>query len=91
MIHYHGGPFPVSKNSERVPVIAWAAKHAFVSFSDPCQVAIAAEVAQTFAFDNGAFPIWRAGKGKVDIPAYVAWVEEWNRHPGVQQNLGLLG
>jgi hypothetical protein len=81
MIHYHGGPF-VAKNPERVAVIAWTAKHACISFADPSQVAIAAEVSQSFFFDNGAFPIWRAGKGNVDIPAYVAWIEEWNRHPG---------
>lgn len=40
-----------------------------------------AEVAQSFVLDNGAYSIWRQG-GTLDVPGYLAWVEEWHRHPG---------
>lgn len=78
MIHYHGGPItPLT-----VANAAWTARHAFVSFAYPEQVAFAAEICQSFALDNGAFTAWRNGGNKVDVRAYVAWVKEWERHPG---------
>lgn len=78
MIHYHGGPVsPI-----RAAATLWRGKHAFVSFAHPQQLPLAAEVAQSFALDNGAFSFWRAGKGRIDVPAYAAWVEQWRRHPG---------
>lgn len=36
---------------------------------------------QSFVFDNGAFTVWRQG-GQLDVDGYVAWVEQWHRHPG---------
>jgi hypothetical protein len=33
----------------------WTRRHAFVSFERPEQVALAAEICQSFALDNGAF------------------------------------
>lgn len=77
MIHYHGGPITPLPVAHAV----WKGRHAFVSFEAPDQVALAAELCQSFALDNGAFTKWRQG-GAVDIPAYVAWVQEWERHPG---------
>lgn len=78
MIHYHGGPITPLNIANAV----WSGRHGFVSFEYPDQVAFAAEVCQSFALDNGAFTKWRAGGGTVDVAAYVAWVREWERHPG---------
>lgn len=77
MIHYHGGPF----NSDEVALKAWRGRHAFVSFAHPEQVAIAAEICQSFALDNGAFSFWKSGK-EVDWDEYYSWVDQWIRHPG---------
>ena len=77
MIHYHGGPI----TPDTVALRAWTARHAFVSFAHPSQLPIAAEVAQSFALDNGAFSFWKANKS-VDWPGFYAWVENWKRHPG---------
>lgn len=53
-----------------------------VSFANPEQLPLIAQVCQSFVLDNGAFTFWKAGKGTVDVQAYRAWVEEWERHPG---------
>lgn len=77
MIHYHGGPVTPLPAS----LALWRARHAFVSFARPDQIALAAEVCQSFALDNGAFTIWKQG-GTLDVAGYLAWVESWRRHPG---------
>lgn len=77
MIHYHGGPITPLTVADAV----WRGRHAFVSFERPEQIALAAEVCQSFALDNGAFTAWTKG-GSVDVPAYAEWVREWMRHPG---------
>ena len=62
MIHYHGGPiYPVTAAFR-----LWRARHAFVSFAYPEQVEIAAEEAQSFALDNGAFSAWKSRDRKVN-------------------------
>lgn len=77
MIHYHGGPItPLS-----VAIDVWTRRHAFVSFERPEQIALAAEVCQSFAIDNGAFSVWKRG-ATLDVPGYVAFVNEWRKHPG---------
>lgn len=78
MIHYHGTPITPSLAA----VAVLTGRHAMVSFRHPDQLPLAAEVCQSFALDNGAFSCWRAGDGEVDVPAYLAWVREWERHPG---------
>lgn len=79
VIHYHGGPItPLS-----VALATWTARHAFVSFVRPEQVALAAEVCQSFALDNGAFSVWKRG-AVLDVPGYVAFVNEWQRHPACE-------
>jgi hypothetical protein len=55
--------------------------HAFVSFSEPRDVWLAAEVARSFAFDNGAYPAWKAGRPVQNWCPYYEWVAEWRRHP----------
>jgi hypothetical protein len=78
VIHYHGGPItPLS-----AALATWKGRHAFVSFAYPDQIALAAEVCQSFALDNGAYTHWKQGGGRVDVKAYVAWVKEWRQHPG---------
>jgi hypothetical protein len=77
MLHYHGGPItPLS-----VAHATWAGRHAFVSFERPEQIAFAAENCQSFALDNGAFSVWRRG-ATLDVAGYVAFVKQWERHPG---------
>lgn len=77
MIHYHGGPITPLEVARTV----WTRRHAFISYERPEQVALAAEVCQSFAIDNGAFSVWRRG-ATMDTAGYVAFVKEWERHPG---------
>jgi len=99
MIHYHGGPIWPEQAAAKV----WKNRHAFVSFARPEQIGVAAEVASTFALDNGAFSLWRSGK-ETDWNGYYGFVEKWSRHPGfdwalipdviagdVKQNQELMG
>ena len=59
----------------------WKARHGLVSFAEPQQIVIAAEVAQSFVLDNGAFTVWKQGIA-VDWNEYYAWVDQWRAHPG---------
>lgn len=77
MIHYHGGPITPTSVAERL----WSGKHGFVSFENPSQLPLVAEVCQSFALDNGAFTAWSTGK-ELDVRGYVQWVNAWCRHPG---------
>lgn len=52
-----------------------------ISFANPDQVALAFAVADSVAFDNGAWPIFAAGRGEIDTDAYLDFVDEWRRHP----------
>ena len=58
MIHYHG--LPITPMTAAVSAVGCG--HAFVSFRYPEQLAMALEVCQTFAVDNGAFSAWKSGK-----------------------------
>lgn len=75
-IHYHGGPI----TPESCALRCWKGRHAFVSWAHPVQIKLAATVCQSFALDNGAFSLWRAGK-PVDWDAYYRWADQWLRHP----------
>ena len=77
MIHYHGGPI----TPETCAVRAWTGRHAFISFAHPDQTEVAAGCTQSFALDNGAFSLWKAGK-PVKWMDYYAYVGKWVRHPG---------
>lgn len=69
MIHYHGLPItPVTAAS-----CAVGAGHAFVSHANPAQLAVAAEVCQSFAIDNGAFSAWKAGRPVADWRSFYDW------------------
>ncbi len=77
MIRYHGGPI----TPESAALAAWKRSHAMISFANPDQAGIAFEVADSVALDNGAWPIFAAGKGRIDIAAYADWVKQWSLHP----------
>ena len=59
----------------------YSGRHALVPFPRRDDLGLVAEVCQSFCFDNGAFSIWRQG-GELDVPGYLALVEDWNLHPG---------
>lgn len=73
---YHGGPITPETCAAKV----WRARCAFVSFAHPSQISVAAALCSSFALDNGAFSLWRAGK-PTDWPAYYDWCEQWLAHP----------
>lgn len=77
MIPYHG--LPITPATAAVRAIKEG--HAFVSFRYPEQLAIALEVAQSFAVDNGAFSAWRSGQPITDWSLYYEWVGELHRYP----------
>lgn len=77
MIHYHGGPI----TPDTCAIRAWRGRHAFVSFAATQQMNLAAEYCQSFAFDNGAFSFWKAGRA-VDWLGFYVWVDTWRNHPG---------
>lgn len=77
MIHYHG--LPITPNSTALAAIKGG--HAFVSFAHAAQLSIAAENAQSFAVDNGAFSAWASGKPIKNWESYYDWVENIYRLP----------
>ncbi len=77
MIHYHGGPI----TPDTCAIRTWTGRHAFISYAHPLQIGLAAEVAQSFSLDNGAFSFWKANK-ETNWTAYYDWVGKWRRHPG---------
>lgn len=79
MIHYHGTPMTPAADM----VKAFAARHAMVSFEDPRQIEVAAEICQSVVLDNGAFSAWRQGK-PYDFGGYYAWAAKWLWHPAVE-------
>ncbi len=76
MIHYHGGPITPTYAA----VTLWTRRHACVSYAHSQQVALAAEVCQSFILDNGAYSAWTQGTA-FDFDGYVEWVKVWDKHP----------
>lgn len=79
MIHYHGTPMTPAADMAK----AFAARHAMVSFEDPRQIEVAAEICQSVVLDNGSFSAWRQGK-PYDFGGFAAWAAKWVRHPCVE-------
>lgn len=77
MIPYTG--LPITPQTAAVRAIF--AGHAFVSFAHPDQLACALDVAQSIAFDNGAFPAWMRGEPITDWTPYYEWIGELHRYP----------
>lgn len=78
MIHYHGTPCGATR--EDVARFL-SGRHALIPWVRPEDAGTAAEVCQSFAFDNGAFTAWKSGKPIKDWAGYYEWVESWRRHP----------
>ncbi len=76
MIHYHGGPI----TPDTCAIKAWKGRHAFISYANHHQLALASEITQSFALDNGAFTFWKTGR-PIDWAGYYQFVEKWKRHP----------
>lgn len=72
MIHYHG--LPITPETAAVAVLQ--AGHGFVSFAEPRNLGLAAQVCQSFAVDNGAFTAWKQGKPISDWSAFYAWAAD---------------
>ena len=68
---------------EHVCAHAMRAKHAMVSYADPRDIALVAEICQSVVLDNGAFTAWKRG-GELDIPGYLEWAHKWLKHPAVE-------
>src|SRR6478752_3705119 len=78
MNHYHGTPV----GGTRVDVVRFLkGRHALIPFPRRDDMGAVAEVCQSFVFDNGAFSVWKSG-AVLDVPGYIAWCDEWHRHPG---------
>lgn len=78
MIHYHGTPTGGSRQDTARFLMG---RHALIPFPRPDDLAIAADVCQSFCFDNGAFTVWKQG-GTLDVEGYAVWTERWHKHPG---------
>lgn len=78
MIHYHGTPVG-GRREDAAKFLA--GRHALVPFPRQDDIAIVADICQSFVFDNGAFSAWTKGLA-MDVDGYIRWVDEWSRHPG---------
>lgn len=78
MIHYHGTPMGGSRQDAARFLIG---RHALVPFFYPEDMAIVADVCQSFVLDNSAFTVWKQGR-ELDVPGYLKWVKQWCLHPG---------
>lgn len=58
----------------------WTRRHGLVQLQYQDDLAVVADVCQSFIFDNGAFTVWKKG-GVLDTDGYYKWVETWNKHP----------
>lgn len=76
MIHYHGTP--ITPDDAAVQILT--GRHGLVSFANPRQITLVAEVCQSFVLDNGAFTFWKTGRS-VDTEEYYSWVSDWKNHP----------
>ena len=80
MIRFHGGPITPLVCANEV----WNGRHAMVSFAHPEQISLAADVAQSFALDNGAYTLWKE-QSQAEYPwdDWFQWVKPWLSHPGL--------
>jgi hypothetical protein len=77
MIKYHGTPF----SGDGTTRLALLGRHAMISFAEPRDIEVCAEVCQSFALDNGAYTTWKSGK-RYDPAEFFKWAELWLKHPG---------
>lgn len=72
MLHYHVTPI-----TPRERLLSMAGHCFCVSFADPRDLQTCHEIGQSVMLDNGAYSIWKAGRGRVDVAAFARWVEPW--------------
>lgn len=78
MIKYHGTPVGGTKHDA---IKFLDGRHALICFAHPSQTAEVLECCDSFCIDNGAFPIWKKGQGKIDIDKYIDFIEGIATHP----------
>lgn len=78
MIKYHGTPVG---GTNRDAMYFLRGRNALISFATKGHIPQVLECCDSFVLDNGAFTIWKKGQGKVDVPAYIDWVESLSTHP----------
>lgn len=79
MIHYHGTPCGGPRQDVQRFL---SGRHALIPFPRHEDLGTAAEVCQSFAFDNGAFTAWKSGTPITEWRPYYEFVDEWKLHPG---------
>jgi hypothetical protein len=77
MIKYHGTPIG---GPEYDAARFLKRRHGLVSYKYQQQIAIVADICQSFVLDCGAFTFWKQG-GEMDYQGYLEFVEHWHRHP----------
>lgn len=75
----HG--FPLSGDEVQPVKFLKGNRSALVSFYNPKSIDIVAALSSSFVLDNGAFSNFNAGKGEVDVDAYIEWVKKYCRLP----------
>lgn len=79
MIHYHGTP---AGGSRQDVARFLRGRHALVPYARMDDVGAVAEFCSSFVLDCSAYSVWKGG-GELDVPGYLAFCEEWSRHPGL--------
>jgi hypothetical protein len=77
MIHYHGTPITPSTAAAEI----LRGRHALVSFAEPRDIELVAEVCQSFCIDNGAFSLWKSGNKQPSWDGYADFLGKWAYHP----------
>jgi hypothetical protein len=80
MKHFHGTPIGGTRQDAARFLMG---RHALVPFPRQDDIAVVADVCQSFILDNGAFSVWKRGL-KLDTLGYMAWVKDWCKHPGFE-------
>ncbi len=80
VICYHGLPM---SGPQLAAAKILANRDAMVSFWEPSQMEIAAEVCRSVVLDCGAFSAWKAGTPITDWSDYYAFCDQWRKHPAV--------
>jgi hypothetical protein len=78
MIKYHGTPLGGTKMDA---IKFLKGRHALISFAAQLQTAEVLDCCESFCLDNGAFTVWKAGGGKIDVKEYLKWVNSIATHP----------
>lgn len=79
MIHYHGTPC----GGKRVDAEEFLrGRHALVPFLRQEDMALVAQVCESFVLDNSAFTAWKSGEPIDDWSEYYGFVDRWKNHPG---------